>query len=221
MKGFLSVLIIVGGLTAGWLNRDKISNFFHKPDAAEVADSDSPAADAPKPAAAAPVSAAPRGPAAAPNPAREAQAKATAIYPGLAVPNSALNQKFVALYKEAQASDPALLSRDDWPLTLAERSMVALGGSPLPRNTVAAAANPQARSMKQVVIYTTSHCPYCKQAKQYFAQKGIPYREVDVETSLTGKEAFRKLGGNGVPLIMVGDKKVDGFNAQELDRLLL
>lgn len=221
MKGFLSVLIIAGGLAAGWLNRDRIGNFFHKPDAAQVADSDSPATDASAPASPAVAPKAARGPVGTPNPAREAQAKATAIYPGLAVPNSALNQKFVVLYKEAQTKDPALLTQADWPLTIAERAMVSLGGAPLPRNTVAAASVAQSRTMKQVVIYTTSHCPYCKQAKQYFAQKGIRYREIDVETSMSGKEAFRKLGGNGVPLIMVGDKKVDGFNAQELDRLLL
>jgi len=63
-----------------------------------------------------------------------------------------LNQKFVALYKESQATDPALLSRPDRPLTLAERAVVSLGGAPRPRN-LTAASGMQARAGKQVVIY--------------------------------------------------------------------
>lgn len=210
MKGFLSLIIIIGGLTAGWLNRDKLSDLLAKHNAPSAEDSSTE--DSASPAA--------HRSAATPHPAREAQAQATALYPGLTIPNSALNQKFVALYKESQATNPALLSRPDWPLTLAEKAVVSLGGAPRPRNTTAAAGT-QSRAGKKVVIYTTSHCPYCKQAKQYLTQKGIPYREVDVETSLSGKEDFRRLGGNGVPLIMVGDKKVDGFDPKELDRLLL
>ena len=74
---------------------------------------------------------------------------------------------------------------------------------------------------KQVIMYTTSHCPACKAAKQYLAQKGIPYREIDVEASRDGMEAFQKLGGHGVPLITVGEKKMEGFNSQELEKMLL
>ena len=75
-------------------------------------------------------------------------------------------------------------------------------------------------SGKRVVMYTTSHCPACKAAKQYFAQKGVHYEEIDVEASRSGYEAFQKLGGQGVPLIMVGDKRMDGFSAAALDAML-
>jgi glutaredoxin len=156
--------------------------------------------------------------AATPHPAREAQVQAAARYPGLTVPNSALNKTFVALYKEAGANDPALLTRPDWPFELAERAVLSLGGAPMPRTAPKAAA-PQMRATKSVVIYTASHCPYCQQAKQYFSKKGVPYREVDIETS-RGKSEFRRNGGTGTPLIMVGGAKVPGgFDAGELDRL--
>ena len=77
-----------------------------------------------------------------------------------------------------------------------------------------------AAAAPKVVMYTTSHCPACKAAKQYLAEKGVPYQEIDVETSREGAEAFQKLGGRGVPLILVGDKKMEGFSAQALDALL-
>lgn len=78
----------------------------------------------------------------------------------------------------------------------------------------------RASSSKKVVMYTTSHCPACKAAKQYFAQKGVSYDEIDVETSRSGYEEFKKLGGQSVPLIMVGDKRLEGFNPTALDAML-
>lgn len=77
-----------------------------------------------------------------------------------------------------------------------------------------------AQGARTVVMYATSQCPACQMAKQYFAQKGVKYQEIDVETSADGRAAFQKLGGRGVPLIMVGDKRVEGFNAQALDAVL-
>ncbi len=204
MKNVVPLLLAVGALVAGWMNRDDLGGWWAKFGGRQEAVSST--RNLPPPGT--------------PHPAREAQARAKALYPGLAIANSPLNKKFVALYKDSLFTDPALLSRPDWPLALADRAAVLVGGAPMPRGTPGASV-PQARTGKQVVIYTTAHCPYCKQAKQYLAQKGVSYREVDVETSISGKEEYRKLGGNGVPLIMVGDQKVEGFSATALDRLLL
>ena len=73
---------------------------------------------------------------------------------------------------------------------------------------------------KRVVIYTTAVCPACIKAKQYFAQKGVSYQEIDVNKDTAGREAFQKLGGRGVPLILIGDKRLEGFSAQALDAAL-
>jgi glutaredoxin len=78
----------------------------------------------------------------------------------------------------------------------------------------------EAANRKRVVMYTTSHCPACQAAKQFLTQKGVPYEEIDVEASRDGAIAFQKLGGHGVPLIMVGDKKMEGFNPQALEAAL-
>ncbi len=74
---------------------------------------------------------------------------------------------------------------------------------------------------KKIVMYTTARCPACVTAKRYMVEKGIAYQEIDVERSPEGMAAFQKLGGRGVPLILVGDKKMVGFNPQELERLRL
>jgi glutaredoxin len=79
----------------------------------------------------------------------------------------------------------------------------------------------QEAAKKQVVIYSTSWCPACKAAKQYMDSKGISYRDVDVEKSPEGADEYRSQGGTGsVPLIVVGDRKMVGFNSAELDSML-
>jgi glutaredoxin len=71
-----------------------------------------------------------------------------------------------------------------------------------------------------VVMYATSWCPYCAQARAYFGRKGITYTEYDIEKSATAKAEFRRLGGRGVPLILVGREKMSGFSEQGMDALL-
>ncbi|TPH14614.1 glutaredoxin domain-containing protein [Litorilituus lipolyticus] len=65
---------------------------------------------------------------------------------------------------------------------------------------------------KKVVIYTTSWCGYCKKAKKYFSDKRIRYTEKNIEKSKIAKMEFKKLGGKGVPIILVGKKKMSGFS---------
>lgn len=65
---------------------------------------------------------------------------------------------------------------------------------------------------RPVVMYATSWCPYCAQARAYFAKNGIAYVEHDVEASAAAHAEFRRLGGRGVPLIFVGEERIDGFN---------
>ncbi len=64
---------------------------------------------------------------------------------------------------------------------------------------------------RQVVMYATSWCPYCRQARNYFRQQGIPYVEYDIEKDAGARRAYRAFGGQGVPVIFVGKRRMDGF----------
>lgn len=64
-----------------------------------------------------------------------------------------------------------------------------------------------------VTIYTTQWCGVCKRAKAFFKQNNVPFREWDVEKSDYGAAKFRQYGGNGVPLITVGNEKMMGFDS--------
>jgi glutaredoxin len=70
-----------------------------------------------------------------------------------------------------------------------------------------------------VVIYTRPSCPYCAQAKAFFARYGITYTEYDINADEQARERFKKLNGRGVPLIFVGEKRISGFSEGVLQRL--
>jgi glutaredoxin len=82
------------------------------------------------------------------------------------------------------------------------------------------AAPAGAGGAKRVVMYTTATCPACVAAKTYMAKKGIPFEEHDVNRSPEARAEFQRLGGRGVPLILVGKEKMEGFSAQRLEQLL-
>jgi len=73
---------------------------------------------------------------------------------------------------------------------------------------------------KKVVIYTTIDCPYCEQAKHYLTHKGVGYQELNVDSSSAASEEFKRLGGNGTPLILIGDRRITGFNTRAIDEAL-
>lgn len=72
---------------------------------------------------------------------------------------------------------------------------------------------------KNVIMYSASWCGVCTTAKKYFKHKGIPYKEYDVETSAKGRKDFKRLRGKGVPIILIGKKRMDGFDQSYFERL--
>lgn len=65
---------------------------------------------------------------------------------------------------------------------------------------------------KRVVMYSTVWCGVCKKARRYFRANDIPFKEFDVETSERGRKDYARLNGRGVPIVLVGKYRMDGFN---------
>lgn len=75
--------------------------------------------------------------------------------------------------------------------------------------------------MKKVVIYSTPSCHYCNLAKQYFQDNNVEYTEYDVASDVERqKEMIEKTGQMGVPVILIDDETVIGFNQPKLAELL-
>jgi glutaredoxin len=68
----------------------------------------------------------------------------------------------------------------------------------------------------EVVLYATEWCGYCTATREFFLANGIQFIELDIEKSSAGYEGHKRLGGNGVPLVVVGDSVIHGYNEAEL-----
>lgn len=69
----------------------------------------------------------------------------------------------------------------------------------------------------KVVLYSTEWCGYCDATREYLDSRGIAFTDLDIEKSERAKREHAILGGKGVPLTLVGDQKLHGFNAASLE----
>ncbi len=77
-------------------------------------------------------------------------------------------------------------------------------------------------SDKKVKIFSTPTCPYCKMAKEWMKEHNIEYTDVDVSTDeKAAQEMTEKSGQMGVPVILIGDEVLVGFDKPKLEALLL
>jgi glutaredoxin len=70
----------------------------------------------------------------------------------------------------------------------------------------------------QVIIYTHRGCPGGDAAMQYMNGEQIPFRLRDVVKDVEAQTEFRRLGGIGTPLLVVGDQVLHGFDPTELEK---
>ncbi len=110
-----------------------------------------------------------------------------------------------------------------YPLTALVLLILLVGGIPAARDyfSTPGAEEGHGRNLKSpVIMYSTRWCPYCKKAREYFARHQFSYVEYDIEASATNLENFRALNGNGVPLILVGDRRMQGFSPRSFEALI-
>jgi len=71
--------------------------------------------------------------------------------------------------------------------------------------------------MKPVIIYSTPTCTYCKAAKEYFTKNGVAYTEYNVASDeMRRKEMIDKTSQLGVPVIVIGDQVIVGFDQETI-----
>ena len=81
---------------------------------------------------------------------------------------------------------------------------------------------------KDVVMYTTRLCGFCRAAKKLLDAKGVEYQTIAVDfDSEKRQEMMQRSGRRTVPQIFIGDHHVGGFDdlnalesADKLDELL-
>ena len=88
----------------------------------------------------------------------------------------------------------------NWPMSAAE--LPADGAAPL------------------VQIYTTKSCGYCKLLRRYLNARNIPYADYDIDANPDARRAFHAAGAQGVPLVVIGAQRIQGFNPVAIEKAL-
>ena len=86
--------------------------------------------------------------------------------------------------------------------------------------TVPAPSLDSRRFSGTVELYITEWCGYCKRAVAYVKARNIPHVVYDIEKDEAARKRFLQLGGSGVPLIMVGNRRMSGFSPELLEQYL-
>lgn len=71
--------------------------------------------------------------------------------------------------------------------------------------------------MKNVTVYSTPSCHFCAMAKEYFKENNIPFESIDVGADAEKrKEMMEKSGQLGVPVIIIDEEIIIGFNKPKI-----
>lgn len=81
-------------------------------------------------------------------------------------------------------------------------------------------ADAAARAGNRLVMYTTTHCPYCAEARAWLKKNNVAYRECNTDVSEACSDQLARLGANGVPTLVYKDKMHVGWDAAWLSKVL-
>ncbi len=70
-----------------------------------------------------------------------------------------------------------------------------------------------ARQKNPVTLYTTPSCEACGEARKLLNARGIPFKEVSVDSAKDLEELKKVVGSNSVPALVVGEAVQKGFEA--------
>lgn len=71
--------------------------------------------------------------------------------------------------------------------------------------------------MNQITVYTTSSCPYCVMMTNYLKEKGLSFKEVNVQQDPVAAERLVKTTGEmGVPQTEINGQWILGFDPEKV-----
>lgn len=63
----------------------------------------------------------------------------------------------------------------------------------------------------ELVFFSAPWCGYCDRARDWFDAERLDYLEIDIESSTEAHRLWREAGGRGVPLVLVGERRIAGY----------
>ena len=73
----------------------------------------------------------------------------------------------------------------------------------------------------EIKVYSTPTCPHCVRAKEYLSSKGVSFKNIDVSSDQAAADEMIKVSGQmGVPVIVIDDQVIIGFEKSRIDSFL-
>jgi len=76
------------------------------------------------------------------------------------------------------------------------------------------------KKQKPVALFTAPGCKWCTTAKKYLKDKGIRFRTIDISTNNQAAKDCLKHGCRGVPVVLIGNRWICGFDQKTIDKEL-
>lgn len=73
---------------------------------------------------------------------------------------------------------------------------------------------------QSAIVYTSTHCQYCKQVKSFLSEKGVSYEERNIDQDERYAEELWNTGMRSVPVTVIGGAHILGFNVTQLTKAL-
>jgi glutaredoxin 3 len=72
-----------------------------------------------------------------------------------------------------------------------------------------------------VVVFTTPTCSWCRVVKQHLKKHNIRFKEIDIsKDERAARDMVRRTGQQGVPVTLIQNRPIVGFNKQQINHLL-
>ncbi|MGB7063907.1 MAG: glutaredoxin domain-containing protein [Syntrophobacteria bacterium] len=82
-------------------------------------------------------------------------------------------------------------------------------------------ASAETRTRPKVELYTTSWCPYCEKAREFFRSRGIFFTEYDIEKDKSAAARKNQLDKKkGVPFVVINGRGIHGWSAAAYEQAL-
>jgi glutaredoxin len=75
----------------------------------------------------------------------------------------------------------------------------------------------RAQTRESVILLGTAWCGFCAKTREHLQSRGVAFADLDIESSTQAEQWHRESGAQGVPVILIGDRQIRGFNPEEMD----
>jgi alkyl hydroperoxide reductase subunit F len=74
--------------------------------------------------------------------------------------------------------------------------------------------------MVKVTVYMADWCPWCHKVTDFLKENKVEFEEKNVENREYAQESMEKSGQAGIPVTVIGEEVVVGFDVAKLKELL-